>query len=100
MLTNKLGGTLYVGVTNNLVRRVLEHRDGKASMFTKKYRLHRLVWWEAHENVEEAIQREKRLKKWKRVWKIELIEELNPNWLDLFPALTQSGDYWVTGLRG
>lgn len=88
MLASKLGGTLYVGVTNDLTRRVSEHRLGEASKFTKKYNVFTLVWYEPHTDINVAINREKRLKNWNRKWKIALIEERNPNWLDLFPSIT------------
>jgi putative endonuclease len=87
ILASRLGGTLYIGVTNDLVRRVYEHRMGLAEGFTKKYRVHRLVYFEPYGDVEEAIRREKRLKKWNRAWKIRLIEEHNPNWDDLYPKI-------------
>jgi putative endonuclease len=89
ILASRIGGTLYIGVTNDLVRRVHEHRTGVVPGFTKRYRVHRLVYYEQFSDVEYAIQREKRLKKWNRTWKIRLIEELNPNWDDLFPAIAQ-----------
>ena len=87
ILASALGGTLYIGVTNDLVRRVYEHRMGLADGFTKKYAVHRLVYFEQYNDVELAIQREKRLKKWNRAWKIRLIEEANPNWNDLYPKI-------------
>jgi putative endonuclease len=87
ILASKLGGTLYIGVTNNLIRRMYEHRTGLVPGFTKQYRVHRLVYYEHHTDIEAAIRREKRLKKWKRAWKIRLIEELNPNWDDLYPQI-------------
>ena len=74
ILASALGGTLYVGVTNDLVRRIYEHRMGLAEGFTKKYEVHRLVYFEQYHDVEMAIRREKRLKKWNRAWKIRLIE--------------------------
>ena len=83
LLASKPFGTLYFGVTNNLPVRILAHRQGRASSFTKKYRVTRLVWWEEHELVATAIQRETSIKRWKRDWKIDLINESNPNWLDL-----------------
>jgi putative endonuclease len=89
ILASRIGGTLYIGVTNDLVRRIYEHRTGVVPGFTKRYGIHRLVYYEQFGNVEYAIQREKRLKKWNRTWKIRLIEELNPNWDDLFPAIAQ-----------
>jgi putative endonuclease len=87
ILASKLGGTLYIGVTNNLVRRIYEHRMGLVPGFTKEHGVHRLVYFESHTDVEAAIRREKRLKKWNRAWKIRLIEELNPNWDDLYPQI-------------
>ena len=87
ILASAIGGTLYVGVTNDLVRRVYEHRTGAVPGFTSRYRIHQLVYFEQFGDVENAILREKRLKKWNRNWKIRLIEELNPNWDDLFPAI-------------
>jgi putative endonuclease len=87
ILASALGGTLYIGVTNDLIRRIYEHRMGLAEGFTKKYRIHRLVYFEQYHDVETAIRREKRLKKWNRAWKIRLIEENNPNWVDLYPQI-------------
>jgi len=87
ILASRIGGTLYIGVTNNLVRRVYEHRNGLADGFTKKYQVHRLVYFEQYSDIEAAITREKRLKRWNRAWKIQLIEELNPNWDDLYPQI-------------
>ncbi|WP_420336234.1 GIY-YIG nuclease family protein [Roseibium sp.] len=79
-----MNGTLCVGVTNDLSRRVYEHRSGIASSFTRKNSVHRLVFAEGFDNVEEAIAMEKRLKRWRRNWKIQLIEKGNPYWLDLY----------------
>ncbi len=87
ILASDVGGTLYIGVTNDLVRRVYEHRTNAVAGFTGRYEVHRLVYYEQFGDVEFAIQREKRLKKWNRAWKIELIEKTNPNWVDLFPAI-------------
>jgi putative endonuclease len=87
ILANKIGGTLYIGVTNDLIRRVAEHRQKSMEGFTKKYEIDRLVYFEQFDDAENAIRREKRLKKWNRAWKIRLIEELNPNWDDLYPSL-------------
>jgi putative endonuclease len=87
ILASKLGGTLYIGVTSNLVKRVYEHRTEVVAGFTKEYGVHRLVYFEQHADIEAAIRREKRLKKWNRVWKIRLIEEANPNWDDLYPQI-------------
>lgn len=83
ILANKRNGTLYIGMTNDLIRRVHEHKSGLIEGFTKKYSINKLVYFESTEDVNAAIQREKRLKKWKRGWKIELIEIDNPQWRDL-----------------
>ena len=87
ILASKTGGTLYIGVTNDLVRRVFEHKSKFVRGFTKKYDVVKLVYYELYDSVENAIQREKRLKKWNRQWKIRLIEERNPNWDDLYPGI-------------
>jgi putative endonuclease len=87
ILASGIGGTLYIGVTNNLVRRVYEHREKLVNGFTKKYDVTRLVYYEQFGEIGLAIQREHRLKKWNRAWKIKLIEERNPNWVDLYPAI-------------
>jgi len=84
MLANKKNGTLYIGVTSNLVKRVWEHKKNLVDGFTKRYNVHQLVWYEVHESMNSAIQREKRLKGWKRSWKIKLIEKSNPDWQDLY----------------
>lgn len=76
-------GTLYVGVTNNLIRRAQKHKNNSIEGFTKKYRVHILVWFEETQNIQSAIQKEKQIKEWKRKWKLRLIEEKNPNWDDL-----------------
>ncbi|MGO9173914.1 MAG: GIY-YIG nuclease family protein [Rhodomicrobium sp.] len=86
-LASKLGGTLYVGVTNDLVRRVYEHKEGNVEGFTKKYGVTQLVYFEAHTDIEAAIQREKQIKRWNRAWKVRLIEEKNPNWDDLYNSI-------------
>ena len=83
ILTNKKHGTLYIGITNNLMRRIYEHKNGIIKGFTKKYNLDKLVYFEQTTDINAAIQREKRLKKWNRAWKIELIESINPEWKDL-----------------
>ena len=80
-------GTLYVGVTSELPIRIAKHREGAFDGFTKRYGVKRLVWYELHDGIEAAIHREKRLKKYKREWKVNLIERDNPNWDDLFPSL-------------
>jgi len=87
ILASKRNGTLYIGVTSNLVKRVWEHKNNMVEGFTKRYGVHQLVWYEVHENIQSAIQREKRLKEWKRKWKLELIESMNPNWEDLFDTI-------------
>ncbi len=89
ILASKIGGTLYVGVTNDLVRRIFEHKSNAVEGFTEKYGIHHLVYFEHFDEIENAIQREKRIKKWKRNWKIRLIEELNPNWTDLYPNIAR-----------
>jgi putative endonuclease len=81
-------GTIYVGVTNDLIRRVHEHKDGLVPGFTKDYGVDKLVYYEVFDDPEAAIVREKRLKRWKRDWKVELIERDNPNWDDLYSELT------------
>jgi putative endonuclease len=83
IITNKKNGTLYVGVTNNLLRRVEEHSLGIVDSFTRKYNIHTIVYYETTEDIIIAIEREKQLKKWNRLWKIRLIETENPEWKDL-----------------
>lgn len=87
ILCNRPRGTLYVGVTNDIARRVWEHRSKVAEGFTKKYGLGRLVWYESHVTAEYAIAREKQLKRWRRQWKIEWIERSNLDWIDLYDSL-------------
>lgn len=87
ILASKRNGTLYVGVTNNLIKRIYEHKHDLADGFTKKYQIHNLVHYEEILDVEEAIRREKLLKKWKRMWKLNLIEKSNPKWIDLYESL-------------
>jgi len=87
ILGSRIGGTLYIGVTNDLVRRVYEHKAGAAPGFTNKYGVHYLLYYEQFSDIENAIRREKRLKKWNRTWKIQLIEKENPNWDDLYPRI-------------
>jgi putative endonuclease len=91
ILASRIGDTLYIGVTNDLVRRVGEHKLKIAEGFTKKYEVSRLVYFEAFDQIEFAIQREKRLKKWPRAWKISLIEKQNPDWIDLYPEIAGGG---------
>ena len=87
LLSSQRNGALYIGVTSDLIRRVYEHRNELVDGFTKRYRIHDLVWYEVHEIMESAILREKQLKKWSRIAKIRLIEQRNPNWLDLWSDL-------------
>ena len=82
-----MGGTLYIGVTNNLIRRVYEHKNGLVEGFTKKYAVKTLVYFEVYSDIEAAITREKQIEKWNRAWKIKLIEERNPNWDDLYNSI-------------
>jgi putative endonuclease len=89
VLSSRPRGTLYIGVTNNLVRRIHEHRQGLADGFTKKYGLKRLVYYERHETMPLAIQREKTLKHWPRRWKIDLVTGMNPEWFDLWGDITR-----------
>jgi putative endonuclease len=84
-------GTLYVGSTRDIVRRIHEHREGLLPGFTRKYGVSRLVWWEAYGSVSDAYAREREIKKWRRDWKIALIEENNPRWEDLYPTLAGFG---------
>lgn len=87
ILTNKPNGTLYIGMTNNLKRRVYEHKQKLVDGFTKKYDVNTLVYYEVHETVESAITREKQLKHWNRLWKLKLVNEFNPEWDDLYNSL-------------
>ncbi len=84
ILTNKPNGTFYTGVTNDLLRRIFEHKEGKIEGFTKKYGLKTLVYYEVFEDVKGAIAREKLIKKWKRIFKIDAIKKMNPDWSDLY----------------
>ncbi|MFA5309984.1 MAG: GIY-YIG nuclease family protein [Dehalococcoidales bacterium] len=87
ILASQRNGTLYIGVTNDLIRRVYEHKQGLIKGFTRKYRVHTLVHFEQCENIEAAISREKQLKSWQRKWKLELIEKANPLWEDIYPQI-------------
>ena len=87
ILASKRNGTLYIGVTNDLVRRVWEHKSDAVEGFTKQYSVHRLVWYETADTALAAITREKQLKKWNRVWKLQLIEKMNPEWKDLYDEI-------------
>ena len=88
MLASKRNGTLYIGVTNNLLKRVHQHKNDVTEGFTRKYNVHSLVYYEVFNRIQDAIMREKQMKKWKRQWKIELLEKSNPNWEDLFESLS------------
>ncbi len=87
LLASKQNGTLYTGVTSNLVKRIWEHKSNLAEGFAKKYKVHCLVWYELHETMDSAISREKNIKNWKREWKIKTIEAMNPKWQDLYDGL-------------
>jgi putative endonuclease len=87
MLASRRNGTLYVGVTSDLVKRVWEHKNNAVEGFTQRYGVHTLVWYEPHESMMSAIEREKAIKEWKRAWKLELIEKQNPQWRDLYPEI-------------
>jgi putative endonuclease len=87
IMANRKNGTIYIGVTSDLVKRVWEHREGVIRGFTRRYKCKLLVWYEAYEDLQEARQRELRMKEWKRAWKIKLIEEENLDWDDLYPTL-------------
>jgi putative endonuclease len=87
ILASRKNGTLYIGVTRDLIRRIYEHKSGVVEGFTKKYKVDQLVWFDDSESIIAAIQREKQIKAWKRDWKIQLIEQANPYWHDLYPAL-------------
>jgi putative endonuclease len=89
LTASKKHGTLYLGVTNDLVRRIYEHKTKAARGFTAQYDVTKLVWFETHDDPVNAIGREKELKKWRRDWKIRLIEGENPDWLDLYPSITR-----------
>lgn len=87
ILASRRYGTLYIGVTSDIVKRMYEHRNELADGFTKKYNIKMLVYYERHDTAESAIVREKQMKEWKRKWKLELIEKSNPNWHDLYDNL-------------
>ena len=87
IMTNKRNGTLYIGVTNDLIRRGWEHREGIGSRFVRRYDLTRLVYFEWHDDIRTAIQRETSLKRWPRAWKVRLLAAQNPQWDDLYPSL-------------
>jgi len=87
ILASRKNGTLYIGVTSDLIKRIYEHKNDLVDGFTKQYRVHNLVYFETTESIESAIAREKKLKKWNREWKIRLIEKNNPEWRDLYAEL-------------
>jgi putative endonuclease len=89
LLASNPQGTLYVGSTSDLVRRVWEHKVKAATGFTAKYGVDRLVWFERHDTLEEAMKREQRVKSWRRAWKVQLIEQDNPHWIDLYPSISR-----------
>ena len=93
MMASRKHGTIYIGVTSQLPGRACQHREGRGKGFTARYGVDRLVWYESHETIVGAIHREKQLKKYKREWKINLIERNNPDWADLFPTLMGVTDY-------
>jgi putative endonuclease len=88
MMTNQRNGTLYIGVTSDLIKRVWQHKNEVTDGFTRKYNLQTLIWYELHSTMASAIAREKALKYWQRIWKIRIIEQVNPEWLDLYDDLT------------
>ena len=88
ILASDRNGTIYIGVTSDLVKRIWQHKEGLVQGFTKEYGVHKLMWYEMHESAESAITREKQVKKWNRSWKIKLIEEMNPYWNDLYLSFT------------
>ena len=87
IMASKRNGTLYTGITSDLVKRIWQHKSGEISGFTSKYKVNQLVYYEIHGDVMEAIKREKNIKAWKRNWKLHLIEEKNPNWIDLYESI-------------
>ncbi len=89
IVSNKRDGTLYIGVTSDLSRRIYEHREERTKGFTQRYGLHRLAYYESFDDIRAAIQREKTLKHWPRVWKLALIQDMNPEWADLYETLNR-----------
>ena len=87
ILASERNGTLYIGVTSDLVKRIWEHKNNLIKGFTKRYSVHHLVWYELHDSMNSAIESEKNIKEWKRAWKIKLIEKDNPNWHDLYDSI-------------
>jgi putative endonuclease len=88
ILASGLNGTLYIGVTSDLIKRIWQHREGLVDGFSKRYGIKNLVWYEVHADITEAIRREKQIKKWDRAWKVELIQTSNPDWRDLYADIT------------
>jgi len=101
ILASKRNGTLYIGVTSNLAKRTWQHKNDRAESFTKEYGVHTLVYYEPHPTMLDAIRREKRLKKWNRAWKLELIEKVNPEWKDLSSTIVGigTGQYFVERMQ-
>jgi putative endonuclease len=87
LMASKKNGTLYVGITSDLIKRISQHKSGSLGGFTKRYAVNRLVWYELHGTMESAITREKRIKNWRRAWKLNLIEKDNPKWQDLYEEI-------------
>ncbi len=87
MMASSKNGTLYIGVTSDLINRVWQHKNSVVEGFTNKYKVHLLVWYESHDSIASAISHEKALKKWNRIWKLRVIEQLNPEWQDLYEQL-------------
>jgi putative endonuclease len=100
ILASQRNGTLYVGVTSDLARRIWQHRSESVDSFVQKYRVFRLVFAEFHETMDAAIRREKQIKKWRRAWKLEMIERQNPQWQDLYDDLALSTRLWVPAFAG
>jgi putative endonuclease len=97
IMASRRNGTLYIGVTSNLPKRVWEHRNGVVAGFTRKYGCKTLVWYEAHEDLQQARLRELQMKRWKRLWKLSEIEQLNPEWLDLYLKLFEGSEGSLSG---
>ena len=87
IVASRRNGTIYIGVTSDLPKRAWEHREGLVEGFSKRYDCKSLVWFEKHDEIEQAIRREKQMKEWQRAWKLRVIEEMNPNWDDLFETI-------------
>lgn len=87
ILATQRNGTLYIGVASDIIKRIWEHKNDQVEGFSKRYGVHQLVYFEHHDRMEDAIIREKQLKKWNRAWKLRLIEKCNPDWIDLWPTI-------------